>query len=59
MNKNLNITDDTIMWFGKYKGTKLANVPDEYLLYLYNNNNKAYGKLKEYIENNLDNLKLK
>ena len=58
MNKDLNITDDTIMWFGKYKGTKLANVPDEYLLYLYNNN-KAYGKLKEYIENNLDNLKLK
>lgn len=58
MNKDLNITDDTIMWFGKYKGTKLANVPDEYLLYLYNIN-KAYGKLKEYIENNLDNLKLK
>ena len=58
MNKDLNITDDTIMWFGKYKGIKLANVPDEYLLYLYNNN-KAYGKLKEYIENNLDNLKLK
>jgi len=58
MNNDLNITDDTIMWFGKYKGTKLANVPDEYLLYLYNSN-KAYGKLKEYIENNLDNLKLK
>lgn len=50
-------TDETPMNFGKFKGIKLANVPAYYLLWLYDNN-KCYGALKEYIEDNLDVLKI-
>lgn len=48
--------DNTLMPFGVHKGVKMANVPADYLLYLYNNK-KCYGDLKEYIEDNLDVLK--
>lgn len=51
------LTDDSIMWFGDYKGRKLVNVPASYLLYIYNNN-KAFGKLKDYIEDNLQVLEV-
>jgi len=47
------ITDSTKMWFGKYQGIALANVPADYLLYLYNSG-KVFGGLKKYIEDNLD-----
>lgn len=47
------LTDDSIMPFGKYKGTKLANVPASYLLYFYHEE-KVYGDLKKYIEDNMD-----
>ena len=47
--------DYTLMTFGKYKGTKLANVPADYLLYLYSNG--TFGPLKDYIEQNLELLK--
>lgn len=46
-------TDNTPMPFGKYKGQALANVPAEYLMYLYDNN-KVIGHLKNYIEDNKD-----
>lgn len=45
-------TDRTLMPFGKYKGEMLANVPDSYLLWLYNEN-RAHGLLKAYIEDNM------
>jgi uncharacterized protein (DUF3820 family) len=45
--------DQTPMPWGKYKGTALANVPAEYLIWLYDNN-KAYGKLLFYIHRNMD-----
>ena len=48
--------DNTIMPFGKHKGEKMANVPDAYLLWLYENG-KCVGEIKEYIENNLDVIK--
>ena len=44
------------MPFGKYKGEKMANVPSEYLIWLYENS-KVYGGVKEYIKENLDVLK--
>lgn len=49
------LTDNNIIPFGKYKGCKLANIPDEYLIWLYDNDkcNSMEG-LKEYI---LDNFK--
>lgn len=48
--------DTTIMKFGKYKGCQMSEVPDEYLLYLYENCN-LFGGLKKYIEDNLDAIK--
>lgn len=50
-----NWTDETRMTFGKYKGEKMANVPDDYLIYLYNKD-WVSGGLKEYIEENLGHL---
>ena len=50
------MTDESIMPFGKYKGQKLANVPASYLLWLYDNN-KCFGELKKYIEENMDALR--
>lgn len=32
--RNQPMTDESIMYFGKYKGEKLANVPDHYLKWL-------------------------
>jgi uncharacterized protein (DUF3820 family) len=50
------MNDDSIMPFGIHKGKKMANVPDEYLLYLYENS-QIYGELKEYIKENLGVIK--
>ena len=50
------MTDDSIITFGKHKGQKLANVPPEYLLWLYENGN-IYGELKAYIADNLEVIK--
>ena len=50
--------DNSIMPFGTYKGKMFKDVPDEYLLYLWNNqeNKKLFGELKEYIKDNLDTI---
>jgi len=45
--------DNSIMKFGAHKGKHLRDVPDSYLLWLYENN-KCSIDLKEYIEENLD-----
>lgn len=47
------MTDESIILFGKYKGEKLGNVPDEYLLWLYENN-KTFGDLHKYLEGNIE-----
>lgn len=31
------VTDDTVMWFGKYKGLKVGEVPADYLMWCYEN----------------------
>ena len=51
-----NITDESIMPFGKYKDEKMANVPASYLIWLYESG-KCYGTVKSYIQDNLDVLK--
>jgi len=48
--------DNSLMPIGKYKGEKMANVPPDYLLWLYENGN-IYGGLKQYIKDNLDIIK--
>lgn len=51
------LTDSSILQFGnKHKGKKLADVPDSYLLWIYENLNLPLD-LKQYIESNLDAIK--
>lgn len=47
------VTDETLMTFGAHKGKKMANVPADYLIWLYEND-KCSQKQREYIEDNLD-----
>lgn len=49
-------TDNTIMPFGEHKGKALVNVPANYLVWLYNSN-LTDGPLKDYIKENMDQLK--
>lgn len=49
------IDDNYLFPFGKYKGQKLANVPASYILYAYNQN-WLKGELREYVENNFNDL---
>ena len=46
------VSDKTIIWFGKYKGTKLINIPDEYFQYLLDNNISFRG-IKDYSKRRL------
>jgi len=48
--------DNSTMPFGKYKGEKMANIPADYLLWLYENS-KVFGEVKQYIKDNLDVIK--
>lgn len=48
--------DESIMPFGKHKGEKMANVPPDYLLWIYDNG-KCYGEVRKYIADNLEVLK--
>lgn len=50
------MNDNSEIPFGIHKGKKLANVPPDYLIWLYENN-KCYGELRAYIKENLDVLK--
>lgn len=50
------LSDHSLMPFGKHKGRKMANVPSDYLLYLYNKDLED-GDVKTYIEENIDVLK--
>ena len=49
------LTDQSLMSFGKYKGHKLANVPAEYLIFIYNEYDLK-PNLKQYIKDNLQGL---
>ncbi len=45
--------DNSLMPFGEHKGEKLGNIPAEYFIWLHKNN-RCYGQLKKYIEDNFD-----
>jgi uncharacterized protein (DUF3820 family) len=47
------LTDNDLMPFGMHKGTKLGNVPADYLLYLYHEN-KITPAVKDYVEANMN-----
>jgi hypothetical protein len=54
-------TDQTIMPWGKHRGVKLANIPADYLIWLYENSEIKTQHhnlwLADYIRKNLDVLK--
>lgn len=50
------ITDNSLMPFGKYAGQKMANVPPEYLLWIFENN-KCSAEVAKYIADNLEVIK--
>lgn len=50
--KKHNVTDETVMWFGKYKGSKLKDIPDSYFQYLLDNNISFRG-IKNYSKRRL------
>lgn len=45
------MTDESEMTFGKHKGIKLANIPADYLIWLYENV-QLDNDLKAYIKDN-------
>jgi len=47
------LTDQSLMPFGKHQGEKLANVPARYLLYIFENFT-LHDNLKAYIKKNKD-----
>ena len=49
--------DTDIMPWGKHQGTRMIDVPPDYLIWLYENN-KCSGKVKDYIVDNLEVLKM-
>lgn len=51
------LTDESLMPWGKYKSHSMENVPASYLIWLYENN-KCNNQVKEYIEDNLDFLRM-
>lgn len=57
--KNMNkLKDNSSMPWGKFKGTQMSDVPDDYLVYMYNAN-KCDNQVKIYIEENLyDKIKI-
>ena len=52
------MTDNDLMPFGKYQGIPLKDVPDDYLLWLYNQDiHPKYSDLEDYLEENIDGIK--
>lgn len=51
------LTDQSLMPFGLHKGTKLANVPASYLIWMHNSITDLRSDLKNYIKDNMDVLK--
>lgn len=55
------MNDESIMQFGKHKGERLEDIPDSYLLWLYDTHSESleqrHPKLFEYLQSNLDAIK--
>lgn len=48
--------DEIKLWFGKYSGKRLIDVPADYLIWLYENG-RCPQPIKGYVEDNMDALK--
>lgn len=49
-------TDETIMYYGKYKGKTLKEIPPDYLVWMYDNS-KLNGSIKAYVAERLEQFK--
>ncbi len=49
------MSDNDVMPFGKYKGERLSDVPDSYLLWLYQSGSVS-GQLKKYLLDNIESI---
>ena len=52
--------EDYVINFGKHKGKKVKDIPDDYLLFLWGDNGKGLyegSPLKRYIADNIDAIK--
>lgn len=47
------LTDESLMPWGKHRGTKMANVPASYLLWCYTNGKCSY-EVSKYVQENYD-----
>jgi len=47
------LTDESPMPYGKHKGVAMANVPADYLLYMYNQD-MLTEEVSAYVEDNMD-----
>ena len=50
------LTDESSMPFGKHAGKKMANVPPEYLLWVYDED-RCSAPVRLYIKENLEDLR--
>ena len=48
------LKDDSVMPYGKHKGEKLIDIPDEYFLWMYDND-KLSPPLRKYVEDSFQN----
>lgn len=48
------LNDKSLMPFGKYSGTPMANVPADYLLWMHRTIKNIPVKVKDYITENLE-----
>lgn len=51
-------TDTDLMPFGEHRGKPLSDVPVRYLFWYWTETDRSNVKLRNYIENNLDALKM-
>lgn len=50
------LQDDSLMPWGAHQGKAMANVPDDYLKFLWDKG-KCWGEVKDYIILNLESIK--
>lgn len=53
----MKVDDNTLFPFGRYRGTKICNVPATYLIWAYEEVDHLDKDIKAYIEDNMDLLK--
>lgn len=50
------LTDESKIWFGKYNGKKLKEIPDSYFIWMWKQGMEA-GTLKDYIEDSVPEIR--